>query len=241
MKIMVVDDEPLARRRLVRMLRDIPGAEVVAEAEDGEDALRQLAASQAEVLLLDIRMPGLDGMTLAQRHAGLPPIIFLTAHDDLAVQAFEVNALDYLLKPVRPERLARALARVAASPPSRQAVGAALDRIGPADAVPRVISAARGELRLFDAREVVRFWSSDKYTAFLADGAEQLTEEPLSALEARLRPHGFLRVHRGELVRLASIKAFRSSTGEHELLLADGQVARVGRRSVAEVKAALGL
>jgi len=239
-RVLVVDDEPPARRRLVRLLQAMPGVSVVAEAEDSEDALRKLAEHRVDVVLLDIRMPGLDGMSLAHQRADLPPIIFVTAHDEFAVDAFEVRALDYLLKPVRPERLAQALARVAARPPEPRAAEAP-DKAGPIDAVPRVVSALRGELRFFDARQVSRFWSSDKYTAFLADGDEQLTEEPLSTLEARLRPLGFLRVHRGELVNLARIKAFRSQVGGHELLLDDGQIASVSRRSVADVKAALGL
>ncbi|HEX8536392.1 MAG TPA: response regulator, partial [Cystobacter sp.] len=102
MRILVVDDEEPARRRLIRLLGGIPGTEVVGEAGDGEEALRQVETLHPELMLLDIRMPGLDGLSLAQRYTDLPPLIFITAYDEYAVQAFEVSAVDYLLKPVRP-------------------------------------------------------------------------------------------------------------------------------------------
>lgn len=96
-------------------------------------------------------------------------------------------------------------------------------------------------LRVFDAREVTRFWASEKYTVFRQDGEEHLLEEPLSSLEARLAPHGFVRVHRGELVNVGSVRGVRSVEGGVEVELSDGQCARVSRRSVAELRRALGL
>lgn len=236
-RALVVDDEAPARRRLRRMLEEL-NVEVCGEAEEGEGALREVRRLAPDVVFLDVRMPGVDGLTLVQRSSGLPPIVFCTAHDEFAVQAFEVNAVDYLLKPVRPERLRAALDRVksrgAAASASQSAALASL-----APATTRVVSAARGEVRFFDALDVTRFWSADKYTLFRADGAEQLTEESLSELEVRLAAHGFLRVHRGELVRLAAVKALRGEDGVREVLLSDGQVARVSRRSMEALREAL--
>ncbi|WP_164018607.1 LytR/AlgR family response regulator transcription factor [Pyxidicoccus trucidator] len=242
MRVLVVDDEEPARRRLERMLRELAGVEVVGQAGDAEETLRQVATLRPDLLLLDIHMPCMDGLTLAQRHADLPPVIFVTAHDEHAVQAFEVNAVDYLLKPVRPERLATAMERARQRRlASREAVSRALETVRPAGASTRIVTSTAGTLRFFDARDITRFWSSDKYTVFLVDGAEQMTEEPLSTLEERLREAGFLRVHRGELVHANSIRALRGADGIHEVELRDGQVARVSRRLLAEVKRGLGL
>jgi DNA-binding LytR/AlgR family response regulator len=230
MKALVVDDEGPARRRLARMLEAIGGVQVTAQLEDGDAVLRELERQWPDVIFLDVRMPGLDGVSLAQRGGDLPPIVFVTAYDQYAVRAFELDAVDYLLKPVRPERLEAAVSRVRARFPERASEG-----------VPRVVSAARGVFRVFDAREVTRFWACDKYTSFAAEQVEHLTDESLNALEQRLTPHGFVRVHRAELVRLDAIRALRMIDGSHEITLSDGQVARVSRRALGGIKSALGL
>jgi DNA-binding LytR/AlgR family response regulator len=241
-KVAVVDDEAPARRRLARMLREVDGVDVVGEAEDGDGALRLLETTAVDALFLDVRMPGLDGLALVQRYADLPAVVFVTAYDAYAVQAFELNAVDYLLKPVRPERLAEAVRRLRArGAVERESVARAFHAAAPAKGAARVVAAERGVIRLFDARAVTRFWALEKYTAFRADGAEHLTEEPLSALESRLTGEGFMRVHRGELVRADAIRALRSVDGGFEVELADGQRARVSRRLLAAVRAALGL
>lgn len=237
MKALVVDDEGPARRRLSRMLEAIGGVEVIGQLEDADAVLRALELSTPDVIFLDVRMPGLDGIRLAQQHDELPPIVFVTAYDEYAVRAFELDAVDYLLKPVRPERLEAAVARVRAR---AQAASAELVRAA-AGGPPRVISATRGVTRVFDARAITRFWACDKYTSFYADGAEQLTEEALSTLEQRLAGHGFVRVHRAELVRTDAIRELRVIDGGHEIALSDGQIARVSRRALVAIKLALGL
>ena len=240
MRVVVVDDEPLARRRLIRMLAALGDVEVVADAADGGSALDAIARTRPDVLLLDIHMPGLDGLALAARYADLPPVVFITAHDEHAIRAFELGAIDYLLKPVRPARLAQAIERVRSRSGSARdgfaALAPALDT--PA---PRVVTSERGAIRLFDARAITRFRAIDKYTAFLADGEEHLTEEPLAALEDRLGGHGFVRVHRGELVALSAIESLDTAAGGLVVHLRDGQVARVSRRLVSALKAQLGL
>jgi len=241
MKVIVADDEEPARRRLTRLLARESGVEVVGQAATGDEALTVIQRASPDAVFLDIRMPGMDGLTLAHLHTPLPPIVFVTAYQEHAVAAFEVNAVDYLLKPVRPERLAAALARVAARGGAPAGTGAVFSALGSAAESTRVVSSLRGELHIFDAREVSRFWSSDKYTVFIADGAEQVTEEPLAALEERLRPLGFARVHRAELINLARVKTIRGGEGPHVAVLDDGQRARVSRRSLGALKAALGL
>lgn len=266
LRALVVDDELPARRRLIRLIEQLaqpaqrtvhaglPDIAVVGEAGDGEEALELLTKTAASLLFLDIHMPGMDGLALAQRYHGLPPIVFTTAYDQHAVAAFAVHAVDYLLKPISAERLAQAVVRAAqrvqvlgktaGSPPTlaQDATAAMmtdlLARSGPST-TPRLVVHDRGSLRLFDAATITRLWSTDKYTAFHADGREQLTPESLSELEARLCGHGFLRVHRSELVNLRQVRALHLGEDGSELELTDGQRARVSRRLLPQVRAAL--
>jgi two-component system LytT family response regulator len=234
MKAIVVDDEAPARRRLARMLEELAGVEVIDQLEDGDAVLSALASHVPDVLFLDVHMPGLDGLTLAQRSRGLPPVVFVTAYDCYAVQAFAVDAVDYLLKPVRPERLIAAVDRV------RCRAGVVPVAVQEDPAV-RVVTNARGAVRWFDARQITRFWAAEKYTLFRSDGAEQITEEPLQTLEQRLASYGFVRVHRSELVRADAVVALRVVEGRHEVVLSDGQVAKVSRRALFAIKHVLGL
>lgn len=259
LRALIVDDEPPARRRLMRLFEKLaidsalPKLEVVGEAGDGEEALAMIAKTAPNLLFLDINMPGLDGLSLAQRYHGLPPIVFSTAFDQHAVAAFAVHAVDYLLKPIAAERLAQAVARVAQrwnalAPPTAAestacdataSVFAALEMRTGSSQAPRIVVSDRGSLRLFHASAVTRFWSSDKYTAFLAEGREQLTQESLVELEARLGSYGFLRIHRGELVNLRRIQALHPKEGTYELELDDDQRARVSRRLLPQLRVAL--
>jgi DNA-binding LytR/AlgR family response regulator len=237
MRVLVADDEAPARRMLARLLDQLGGHELVGEAASGLEALELVGRTRPDVLLLDIDMPELGGLELAARYAHLPPVVFVTAHDAHAVRAFELDAVDYLLKPVRLERLAAALQRVA------QRTGVATPSFAalPVGDTPRVVTHERGEIRVFDVGTIDRFRAAEKYTVFLAQGHEHMTEEPLVALEGRLRSYGFLRVHRSELVRVAAIRALTGDALAHELVLADGQRVRVARRFLAVVKHALGI
>lgn len=234
---MIADDEAPARRALARLVQQL-GSVVVAEAENGLDVLAAVGDTHPEVILLDVHMPELDGVELAARFAHLPPIVFVTAHDEHAVRAFEVGAVDYLLKPVTLERLATALERASARRATRPAPFPVAQA---AVTTPRIVTRQGATIRVFDATAIDRFQATDKYTVFVTGGVEHASEEPLASLEERLRPFGFVRAHRSELVRVAAVRALRSDGGEHTLLLADGQVVPVSRRSLAAVKAALGV
>jgi DNA-binding LytR/AlgR family response regulator len=239
MRVLVVDDELPARRRLTRMVAALDGIAAVDEAASSLEALAAVERARPDLLLLDIHMPGLDGLSLAARYADLPPVVFVTAHDEHAVAAFEVHAIDYLLKPVRPQRLAEAIdrARTRGSPPASafQAL-----RLPVRSRAPRVVTHQRGAIRFFDALAITRFWAEAKYTMFRAHGSVHLTTESLSALAERLTPHGFIRVHRRELVRGSAIRALRITSGGHTVELDDGQTPQVGRRAVAALKRLLG-
>ena len=160
MRVLVVDDEPLARARVIRLLADVEDVEVVGEAGDGVEAQERIETLAPDLVLLDIDMPELDGMSLAER-GDLPPVIFTTAYAEHAVRAFGVDAVDYLLKPIAKERLTEALDRVRRLP------------------VPPIQLQARfgDTVRIVDARGVARFTAKDKYTAFEIDGEELYLDE----------------------------------------------------------------
>lgn len=228
MRILIVDDEPIARSRLVRLLARVDGVEVCGEAANGIEALRLAKELLPDAMLLDVDMPGMDGLAVAE-DPDAPPVIFTTAHPQHALEAFEANAYDYLLKPVSLERLERALDKV-------RARGAPLSSDEPYRLV-----VSEGSIRRFvDAREVSCFVADQKYVAFRWQGAELLLRESLDALEARLAPYGFLRVNRGAIVRRDAVAAWDASEGG-SVVLEDGERVPVSRRAAPAVRAALGL
>lgn len=241
--VLVVDDEGIARRRLRRQLGKIPGVEIVGEAADGEEALAAIVEHRPRVVLLDIRMPGLDGLAVAERLPDTTHVVFTTAHEEYAVSAFEAAAVDYLLKPIDGERLTEALERVRRlEAPTEGRELARLLRAATGHEEPPRVAARRGEtLRLFDPRRISRFHSTEGYTEFRHDGRRYLLDESIVALAARLRPWGFLRVHRAELINLHQVRSLRRVDEATIVELADGQRAPVSRRQVTALKKALGV
>jgi DNA-binding LytR/AlgR family response regulator len=231
-KILLVDDEPVARQRIERALGQLDQAHEVRHAGNAREALAAIGVEAPDVVLLDIEMPGVDGLTLAALPT-LPPVILVTAHADRALAAFEVGAIDYLVKPVSRERLAQALARVrvrSAAPSTPQAE------------VPSWrLTVVDGTLRRFvDAREVACFHADEKYLRFSFGGRDHLLRESLDALETQLASHGFVRAHRGALVRVAAVEAFEQAGGG-SLVLITGEHVPVSRRCLPFVRVALGL
>lgn len=238
MRALVVDDEGPARRRLIRLLRAIDGVEVVGEAADGEAALAAIDRLAPDVVLLDIQMPGLDGLSVAAARPDLPPIVFTTGHDRYAVQAFEVAAVDYLLKPIRAGRLAAALERVRRRG-ATEAMRALLRRSDPAG--PR-LAARHGEVvRVLDARRIGLLQAADKYVVCAHEGVEYVLDQSLSELEDRLAHFGFMRVHRGALVDLGRVVALHPLGRAGEVELDDGRFVSVSRRLLPELQRRLGL
>jgi two-component system response regulator AlgR len=244
LRIFIADDEQPARERLKELLSDIAPdlpTEVVGEAGNGLDALERLPASGAQVLLLDIEMPGMSGLEVARHLAGLeagPAVVFVTAHDRHAVEAFELNALDYLMKPVRAARLADAL-RKAAATGAPQAQRLAQAAKGPREYLSVV---ERNRIILVPVREIVYLRAELKYVTLRTRAGEHLIEEPLIALEAEFAEH-FVRVHRNCLVARAAVRGFERAAdgGEepHWNVVLDGLAERVpvSRRQWATVRA----
>ena len=243
MKALVVDDEPYARRRLRRLLEALGDVEVVGEAVDGLDALRQIEALAPDVVFLDIRMPGLDGLSLAARGDALPPIVFTTAYHEHAVQAFDAEAVDYLLKPIEPERLRKAVDRVR----NRRAGDLAdrlenvLQRVSHATAPPRIAARAGSTSYVFDPREIARFRAEAKYVVFDHHGKSYVLDDTIAELEERLVPLGFLRPHRSELVNGRQVVALHVEGRTATLELTAGVRIPVSRRRLEFVRRALGI
>ena len=217
MRIFIADDETPARERLKELLDDIAGeipTSVVGEARNGLEALERLPASGADVLLLDIEMPGMRGLEIARHLAGLeqaPTVVFVTAHDRHAVEAFELNALDYLLKPVRATRLAAALRKAAsAGPAGREQLTRA------SNAAREYLSVAeRNRIVLVPVRDIVYLRAEQKYVTVRTREREHLVEESLVALEREFSGP-FVRIHRNCLVARAAIRGFERAGGGDE-------------------------
>jgi DNA-binding LytR/AlgR family response regulator len=227
-KVLVVDDEKLARDRLVRMLERVPDVVCVGQAANGAEALERIAALRPDLVLLDVEMPGVDGLEVAEA-PGAPPIIFTTAHVRFATAAFDLDAVDYLTKPVRQDRLERAIdrARRRASAGSRP--------------VDRLAVHGAGGVRFVDLSRVNAFRALDKYTEFTLDGESLLVRESLDALAARLGDAAFVRVHRAALVRREAIVGLTTEGGAVLVRLADGSKVLVSRRQAPSLRRLLGL
>jgi two-component system, LytTR family, response regulator AlgR len=224
LKVFIADDEEPARERLKTLLGDIAAqvpAQVVGEARNGVQAIELVPPSGAQVLLLDIQMPGMGGLEVARHLARLsqpPRIVFVTAHDRHAVEAFELNALDYLLKPVRADRLAAALKK--ATVPEN----ANLEKA--AEAPREYLSLAeRNRIVLLPVRDILYLRAEEKYVTVRTRAREHLVEEPLIALEKEFATR-FIRIHRNCLVARAAIRGFERAPNDdgeaHWLVVLDG-------------------
>lgn len=234
MKALVVDDEPLARERMRALLTDIDGIEVVGEAGNGREALDAVTALQPDLLLLDIRMPLMDGLEAA-RHLGEletpPAIIFCTAYEDHALQAFEANAVDYLVKPVRGDRLGAAVAK------ARRWNGEDARRLGRALGTrsrrTHLCARVRGSLVLVPVGEIRYLLAEDKYVVVHHARGEVLVEESLKALEDEFG-EDFVRIHRNCLVARSKLAGLARSPDGRVLASVDGEAVslEVSRRNL---------
>jgi len=244
LRVLIVDDEPPARARLRELLDDcrveVPNA-IVGEAGNGIEGLDLLVSSAADVVLVDIHMPGMSGIEFARHMQGLeapPAVVFVTAHSQYAVEAFELNAVDYLLKPVRASRIAAALKKAATGPRVTREV---LDRVDP---LPRRFLSVneRGRLTLVPLADVLYLKAELKYVTVRTGEREYLIEESLARLEEEFAGL-FIRIHRNCLVARQRIRGFERLVGDEAeaswAVLIEGceEKLPVSRRQWTQVKA----
>jgi len=234
---LIVDDESPARERLRRLLDEIDEVAVIGEASNGREALDLCARLDPDVVLLDVRMPGMDGIEAA-RHLNAfdepPAVIFTTAHDEHALEAFETHAVGYLLKPVRKEKLARALrhaARIAGQQLTRLAEETQLGRRRA-----QICTRLGDELRLIPLADVYYFSADQKYVTVRHCGGSELIDESLRSLAAEFAPD-FVRIHRNSLVALVHVRAVERSPDGHYVVRFKScdEALPVSRRHAAQV------
>jgi two-component system response regulator AlgR len=238
MKVILVDDEPIARDRLRQLLADVDDVDIVAEAGDGLDALRACAAHDPDLVLLDIAMPGVDGLEVARHLAAFEPrpaVVFCTAFDAHALSAFEAQAIDYLVKPVRPERLAAALDRVRTFAAGRQHAEAA----GGAERT-HLCARLGGSLRLIPVDDVHYLQAEEKYVVVYHARGRDLIEESLKSLEDEFGER-FVRIHRNCLVaRHELMELRRDGDGHVHAVLRHGEhPLEVSRRCLPQLRTQL--
>jgi two-component system LytT family response regulator len=248
-RAVIADDEPRARQFLERLLSEHEDMEVVGSAKNGGEALQMIAEKRPEVAFLDIHMPDLSGLEVARHLKGdeAPVVVFVTAYDQHAIEAFELAALDYVLKPLRRDRLADTVRRVLEDvrgnehPAEGQedAIEKMLESPGMRERVEplrRLPVRHRREVKLVDLERVSRIVSRDRLVLACAEGHEYMVDYTLQELEARLPPGQFVRVHRAALVNVDAIESYGSEDGVLVLRLKDGGRVEASERRAAEVR-----
>jgi two-component system LytT family response regulator len=211
LRAFIVDDERLAVERLQRLLEHTHRVEIAGTATDPEDAIGPLQTESVDVLFLDIQMPGLTGFQLLERIGRDLRVIFTTAFDQYALDAFAVNSIDYLLKPIAPERLARALDKLERlssqpAPDIRKLARELAAQLTPSRRLDRIASRVGERTTLLDVARITHFFSKDKLTFAVANGREHVIDYTLGDLEARLDPRRFVRIHRATVVNTAFVQ-----------------------------------
>jgi two-component system, LytTR family, response regulator len=233
LRVVLADDEPLALSRLRRLLSDHADVEIVAEAEDAETALAAIRGTRPDVAFLDVQMPGFSGIELAGRlHLTPQPfVVFVTAHADHAVEAFETGAVDYLLKPFDEARLATSLNRARSALAARQALAGGSPASLPVAYLDRV-AVTIGSRTIFVRTDAVDWIEASANYVRLHVGRDiYLLRSGIGALESQLDPRGFARIHRSYMVRIDFVKELRTlGPGEYRALLANGLQLPVSQR-----------
>lgn len=243
MKVLIADDEPLARERLARLVSAMPGYSALPDmAGNGHEVLQLVCEQHPDIVLLDIRMPGLDGLQVAARLCELndaPAVVFCTAHGEYALEAFNVSAVGYLLKPVRSEALAEALAKAQKLNRMQLASLGKSNGLAEEGLVRSHISArTRKGVELVPIEDVLYFIADHKYVTLRHSGGEVLLDEPLKALEEEFGDY-FVRIHRNALVARARIERLQRSAVGHFHLYLKGlpeETLTVSRRHVPGVR-----
>lgn len=241
LRVLIVDDEPVARRGILRLLRQEPDIEVVGECGDGAAALAALAELAPDLVFLDVQMPELDGFAVLEAIGAerMPAVVFVTAYDRHAVRAFDAQAIDYVLKPIDPQRFQQALRRARAhlAHPDEGFVRRVSEALKLIDRGERSRHPARlairsdGRVRLIDIADVDQIVAAGNYVEIHAGGRSHLMRETMASLEARLDPQRFVRVSRAAIVSLDRIREVQPLfNGDFVVLLRNGAQVNGSRR-----------
>jgi two-component system LytT family response regulator len=236
---LIVDDEPLAREGLRVLLSRDPEVSAIREARDGREAVAAIRESNPDLVFLDVQMPEMDGFEVVREIGAedMPAVVFVTAHDQYAIQAFEINALDYLLKPVIEERFVKALVRAksrihsnVAADSNRQIIGLLETIVSPRSYLKRLAVRSAGKTAFVDVEDVDWMEGAENYVELHAGQVSHLLHVTMNILEKSLDPEMFLRIHRSIIVNLGRIKNVQSGAhGEYVVTLRDGARLQSGR------------
>jgi two-component system LytT family response regulator len=240
MRVVVVDDEPLARAVIREYLRAHPGVELVAESANGFEAVKAVAELKPDLVFLDVQMPKLSGFEVVELLGREVPVVFTTAYDQYALRAFEVHAVDYLLKPFNEERFAEALSRARARLQAREAP-AGLDALvsdlrGRQGPVERVLIRDGAQVHVLPVETIDYVEAQDDYVCFRAGGKQYLKDQTMGALETTLDPARFVRIHRSYLLnieRIARVELYAKDS--RVAILRDGTRLPVSRAGYARL------
>jgi two-component system LytT family response regulator len=247
-RVLIVDDEPLARERLRRLVESDPELEVIGECGDGASALETIRSGSPDLVLLDVQMPELDGFQVLKKieRDKLPAIIFVTAYDQFALKAFEVHAVDYLLKPINPERLKQALRRALDQLQQRQAtdlsrkISALLADVGvSARSLERLAVKSSGKVIFVKAQDIDWVEAADNYVNLHVGNEAFLHRETMSSLESMLPADRFMRISRSTIVNVDRVKELQPLFhGEYAVILRNGTrltLSRTHRHKLAQL------
>jgi len=236
---LIVDDEPLAREGLRELLSRDADVSAIREAKDGREAVAAIREFNPDLVFLDVQMPEMDGFAVVRKIGAeqMPAVVFVTAHDQYAIQAFEINALDYLLKPVIEERfvkaLVRAKSRIHSNTPvdlNRQIMGLIETLASPPKYLKRLAVRSAAKIVFVDVEDVDWMEAAENYVELHVGRASHLLHVTMNAIEKSLDPQIFLRIHRSIIVNLGRIKSLESAThGEYMVTLQDGARLQSGR------------
>lgn len=229
LRTLITDDEPLARERMVSLLRGESGVEIVAQAANGKAALEIIARQPIDLVFLDIQMPEMNGFEMVKRIAPhrMPAIVFVTVYDQYALAAFDVHALDYLLKPVAEERLHIALqharsTRVPGTELHQRIASMVAEMEARRSAPERILLKSDGEIGFYDPEEIDWIECAGNYVTLHMGGKNKFLRESLRHLESKLRPYGFVRISRSAVVNTARIRTMKSvQFGDYNIQLRD--------------------
>jgi two-component system LytT family response regulator len=230
MRALIVDDEPLARKRLRELLADVDSVECIGEAVDGASAVAAIDSLKPDLVFLDVEMPAGTGLDVLDRITHAPAIIFTTAYDKYAVAAFELQAVDYLLKPFGRERLARALERIVPNGEGTATRARAALSVKSDKPIDRILVRDRGRLVPVAVRDIVRLEAGDDYTSVHTKGRTYLVYLALQDFERMLDGAKYVRIHRSHVVNLAHVAQFTPvDGGRFQLEMTDGTKLPVSR------------